>query len=159
MDIRIESRPTTHYAFIRHVGPYSEIGPSFDRLFDWAGKGALIDPDTNCFTLSYDDPETVAAEALRSDACLSLKKEDIETTGEIKVGTISAGRYAVQRYVGSYDGISAAYQHMFTRWLPASGEAVAERPCMEIYLNNPETTPPDRLETLLCIPLKGQDTV
>ena len=70
MNVRIETLNAIHVARIRHVGPYAEIDPCFDRLFRWAKSiGA---PTGRVLTLSWDNPETVPVERLRSDACLEL---------------------------------------------------------------------------------------
>ena len=47
-----------------------------------------------------------------------------------------------------------AYRCLFTRWLPQSGEAIDDRPCMEIHRYAPRDTLPDRLVTDLCVPLR-----
>ena len=46
-----------------------------------------------------------------------------------------------------------AYQ-MFGEWLPASGEEVAEAPCLECYLNDCHQLPAEQWLTDLCIPLQ-----
>ena len=68
MDVRIETLAPINVARIRHIGPYNEVGPCFERLFRWAGGLAV--PTGRVLTLSYDNPETVAAEKLRSDVLL-----------------------------------------------------------------------------------------
>lgn len=156
MDVTIESYPAMHYARISHIGPYPGVGPCFERLYAWAGERGVLGSTTKCFSLSYDDPDAVDTNALRSDACISLGNFRVESAGEVQTHVLPASRYAVHRHVGSYDGISAAYRRMFGRWLPASGERVAERPCMEIYESDVATTPTSRLETLLCIPLDAE---
>ena len=42
---------------------------------------------------------------------------------------------------GAYEGIADASRRLFTRWLPQSGEAIDDRPCMEIYRNTPGDRP------------------
>ena len=36
MEVRIETLDDIEVARIRHVGPYEEIGPCFESLFEWA---------------------------------------------------------------------------------------------------------------------------
>ncbi len=151
MDVRIETIDEIEMARIRHVGPYNEAGRCFERLFEWAdsvgGRPGRV------FSLSYDDPDTVAPESLRSDACLELRT-DVAPPPDITVDTLAVGRYAIHTHRGPYDGIAEAYRRLFLVWLPQSGEEIDDRPCMEIFLNSPLDTPPAELVTELCLPLR-----
>ena len=138
-------------ARIRHQGPYAEVGPCFERLHRWAASVGA--PTGRVLTLSYDDPETVAPERLRSDACVELRTKEEPPLG-VTLGPVGGGRYAVYRLKGHYEGIAPAYRRLFRDWLPASGEALDERPCMELYRNTPVDTPADQLVTDLCVPLR-----
>ena len=151
MDVRIETIDEIEVARIRHVGPYNEVGRCFERLFEWAGS--VGGRPGRVFSLSYDDPDTVAPESLRSDACLELHT-DVAPPPDITVDTLAAGRYAIHTHRGSYDGIAEAYRRLFSVWLPQSGEEIDDRPCMEIFLNSPLDTPPAELVTELCLPLR-----
>ena len=42
MDVRIELVPATRVAFIRHVGPYNEVGPTWGRLMAWLLKPSSL---------------------------------------------------------------------------------------------------------------------
>ena len=150
MDVRIETLDPIHVARIRHVGPYTEVGSCFERLFRWAASiGA---PTGRVLTLSHDDPVTVAADRLRSDACVELRTGEEPPPG-IELGPVGGGRYAVYRLVGPYDGISAAYGRLFGEWLPQSGESADDRHCMELYRRAQADTAPEHLVTDLCVPL------
>ena len=152
MDVRIETIGPIQVARIRHVGPYAEVGPCFQRLFGWA---SVIDvPTGRVLTLSWDDPQTMPPDRLRSDACVELCTDEDPPPG-IELGAVGGGRYAVYRLEGPYDGISAAYARLFGKWLPGSGEATGGGPCMELYRNGPADTPAEQLLTDLCVPLGG----
>ena len=139
MDVRIETLDPIQVARIRHIGPYNEVGPCFERLFRWAG--GLGVPTGRVLTLSYDNPETVAPEALRSDACVELRTEEEPPPG-IVLGPVGGGRFAVFRLTGPYEGIAGAYGRLFEEWLPASGESMADGPCMELYRHEQADRPP-----------------
>ncbi len=151
MDVRIETLARIHVARIRHLGPYNEVGPCFERLFRWA-SGAGV-PTGRVLTLSYDDPETVAPEKLRSDACVELRTREEPPPG-IVLGPVGGGRFAVYRLTGPYDGIAGAYRRLFEEWLPGSGEKRADGPCMELYRHAQTDRPPETLVTDLCVPLR-----
>ena len=150
MDVRIETVGPIRVARIRHVGPYTEVGPCFERLFRWAASiGA---PTGRVLTLSYDDPGSVAEDRLRSDACVELRTGEEPPPG-IELGPVGGGRYAVYRLIGPYDGIAEAYRRLFEEWLPGSGESMADGPCIELYRHAQTDRPPEKLVTDLCVPL------
>lgn len=153
MEVRIEKFDDTKVARIRHVGPYDEVGPSFERLFEWAASTGA--QPGRVFTLSYDDPDDVASQSLRSDVCVELRT-DVAPPSDILLEEFGAGRYAVYTLEGPYEGIAAAYKELFGSWLPQSGEELDDRPCMEIYHNSPMDTPPAKLVTDLCLPLRAR---
>ena len=152
MDVRIRSIDPIQVARIRHVGPYADVGPCFERLFRWAS--AIGVPTGRVLTLSWDDPERVPADGLRSDACVELRTKEAPPPG-IELGSVGGGRYAVYRLEGPYEGITPAYARLFGEWLPASGETVADGPCMELYRNTSTDTAPENLITDLCVPLQA----
>ena len=150
MHVRIERLGPIHVARIRHVGPYAEVEPCFERLFRWAANiGA---PTGRVLTLSYDDPGTTAANRMRTDACVEMRTGEEPPPG-IELGPVRGGRYAVYRLVGPYEGIAAGYGRLIGEWLPQSGESADDRPCMELYRRAQADTPPERLMTDLCLPL------
>ena len=151
MEIRIEIFDEIKVGRMRHVGPYNEVGPRFERLFEWAA--AIGARPGRILSLSYDDPDAVASESLRSDACVELRTDASPPPG-ITMDSVGAGRYAVYTHRGPYDGIAGAYKRLFTLWLPGSGEEMDDRPCMEIYRNSPLDTAPAQLLTDLCLPLR-----
>lgn len=153
MDVRIESLDPIHVARIRHVGPYTEVEACFERIFRWAAGIGV--PTGRVLTLSYDNPETVAPENLRSDACVELRTSQEPPPG-IVLGPVGGGRYAVYRLTGPYDGIARAYGRLYEEWLPGSGESMAERPCIELYRNAQADRPPEKLVTDLCLPLRDE---
>ncbi len=152
MDVRIETIGPIQVARIRHVGPYAEVGPCFERLFRWVS--AIGVPTGRVLTLSWDDPERAPGDRLRSDACVELRTEEEPPPG-IELGSVGGGRYAVYRLVGPYAGIAKAYRRLLREWLPGSGESIEDRPFMEIYIKSQGETQPEKLVTDLCVPLRG----
>lgn len=152
MEVRIETLAAIRVARIRHVGPYEDIGPCFERLLGWAAdSGSGIG---RVLSLSHDNPETTSAEELRSDACVEVPDAVAPKDG-IVLEFVGGGRYAIHTYRGPYQGLRKAYRRLFEAWLPGSGEAVDDRPCMEIYRNSPLDTPAVQLVTDICLPLRN----
>ena len=151
IDVRTETLKDIHVARIRHAGPAVDMDPCFERLFRWAGS---VGAETGrVLTLWHDHPGTVEPEHRRSDACVELCTGAFPPPG-IAMGFVGAGRHAVYRHRGAYEGIADAYRRLFTEWLPQSGEAIDERPCMEIDRNMRRDTSPEHRVTDLCVPMR-----
>ena len=139
-------------ATIRHVGPYREIGRSFDHLHVWASATGRLGPRSLAVAVHHDDPDLVAAEDLRCDAGL-LVESGFAGDDMIGVSEVAGGRHAVLHHVGPYAGLERAYHWLFGFWLPRSGEIPADRPVFDIYLDNPKTVAAEHLRTEICLPL------
>ncbi|WP_343717037.1 AraC family transcriptional regulator [Inquilinus sp.] len=140
-------------AAVRHVGPYMEVGRSFDILMSWARARQLFRPGARSLGLYYDDPGAVAPADLRSDACLEVS-EGITGEGEITIRTVAGGPHAVLRHIGPYAELERSYAWLYRTWLPASGAEPAEAPIFEEYLNDPRSTPPAELITDIHLPIR-----
>jgi effector-binding domain-containing protein len=66
-------------------------------------------------------------------------------TGEFGPGVIPGGRYASLVHVGPYDKLAPAYQAL-TTWMEENGQ-VPSGVAYEHYLNDPQGTPPEALQT------------
>lgn len=124
MDISIKTLDPIRVACVRHVGPYADCGPAWQKLWGWAGQKGLLGPDT------------LAGE------------------GEVGIRTIAGGRYAVAVHVGPYAKLIDSYAELYGRWLPGQGLKPRDEPSFEIYRNDPSFTPADKLVTEICVPLE-----
>jgi effector-binding domain-containing protein len=72
--------------------------------------------------------------------------------GDIQPSSLPAGKAAMCLYVGPYPDLPKGYDAL-KKWMDAQGlEALG--PCYEIYVGNPDETPPDKLETQILFPIK-----
>ena len=86
----------------------------------------------------------------RCPRVLRREREDDEERTDGQVVARAACDSAVMRST-----TAEAYQRLFRSWLPASGEEVDDRPCMEICRSSPLDTVPADLLTDLCLPLRA----
>lgn len=71
--------------------------------------------------------------------------------GEIESGEIPEGSYAATVHTGPYSAIEGAYQALMA-WM--EGEALeASGVAYEFYLNDPQSTPPEALQTQILLAL------
>ncbi len=153
-EVRITGAPALRLAALPHRGPYTEIGATFGRLQAWAAARGLDVPGARWIGLYHDDPESVPAAQLRSQACVSVGPE-AEAAEGVRILALPAGRVATLVFRGPYAELERAYAWLYHEWLPGSGEEPADAPCREEYLNDPKTTPPAALLTVVEMPLRA----
>lgn len=146
MDVEIRRIEPIRVAFVRHVGPYNEVGEAWEKLCTHLGAAGLLAGETRFIGVCYDNPEVTPPEKIRYDACVSVD-DDFAAEGDIGVQTLAGGEYAVTAHIGPYDQLGKTYAKLFGQWLPQSGRDPRPVPSLEFYLNNPESTDPEDLLT------------
>jgi AraC family transcriptional regulator len=153
MEVEIKRMPEQRIAAVRHVGPYNQIGEAFGRLGEIAGPAGLFaTPSAAMIALYHDDPESTPADQLRSDAGVAVAR-DARLPKELAEQRLPAGRYAKTVHVGSYEKLGDTWARFRGEWLPASGERLGDGPSYERYVNDPRTTPKEKLLTEIYVPI------
>ena len=155
MKVKIEHKEPIRVAFMRHVGPYDEVGATWDKLLPRLGKEGLLGGDVLILGICHDDPEVTPPEKIRYDACVTVD-ESFVPEGEIGVQVILGGEYAVTTHFGPYQKLGDTYTRLLGQWLPRSGRELRSAPCFEVYLNDPQSTEPEDLLTDIYAPLKAK---
>ncbi len=153
MEVKIKEVAPINVIAIRHIGAYDQIGPAFEKLYEWAGKRNLITSNTKVIGVYYDDPDNTEVDQLRSDACLSVTGF-VKTEDDIVGKSVGGGKFAVATHHGSYEGLKGAWDEFYGKWLTENGVEYREEPCFELYLNSPHDTSPEDLLTELYLPIK-----
>jgi len=65
--------------------------------------------------------------------------------------TIASGKYAISRFKVSADEFTEAWSWVYGTWLPQSGYQPDDRPCFEIY---PEEPAGGKFTVDICVPVK-----
>jgi AraC family transcriptional regulator len=156
--IEVKELPQMHVAYIRHIGPYKGNAKLFEGLFmkigSWAGSRGLIRPNqTQFLSIYHDDPEITEEEKLRTDVCITIE-EDTQVEGEIGKMTLPGGKYAVGHFELLPPEYPEAWGSIMGGWLPESGYQCDDRPCFELYLNDPKQHPEGKCIVDICIPVK-----
>jgi AraC family transcriptional regulator len=153
MQVSITTQPELRVGAVRHVGPYMQINEAFARLGELAQPARLFEqPGAMMVALFHDDPDSVPADQLRSDAAVVVAPETPLPDG-LAEQRIPAGEYASTVHVGPYEQLGDAWARFMGEWLPASGRRMTGGVSYEVYHNTPMDTPPDQLRTELRIPL------
>jgi AraC family transcriptional regulator len=155
MNVETQQLQPMRVAYLRHIGPYNEVGPTWERLLMILGKDGYLGGSPMMFGICHDDPEITPASKIRYDACVTVDN-DFLPTGEIQVQVVAGGEYARTTHAGAYSNLGKTYTEFLGQWLPRSGRELRDAPCFEVYLNDPQSTPPEELLTDIYAPLAPQ---
>lgn len=154
MNVNIRHIEPLRVAFVRHTGPYCEVGQAWETLCTYLGKEGRLGGDSRFIGLSHDDPEVTPPGKLRYDACIPVG-DDFEPHGDVGVQTIAGRDYAEMTHFGPYERLNESYAKLLGQWLPRSGRELHGGPSLEFYINSPENTAPEDLVTDICVPLES----
>jgi len=155
MKVEIKRLKPMRVAFMRHVGPYGEVGKTWEAFLTVMGKDGYLGGNPMMLGICHDDPEVTPPAKLRYDACLTVD-ESFSPNGDIGVQTVAGGDYAMTTHTGPYNHLGRTYAEFMGQWLPRSGRELSNAPCFEVYLNDPQSTPPEELLTDIYAPLQKQ---
>jgi AraC family transcriptional regulator len=156
--VEVKDLPETTLAYVRYVGPYKGDGKLFEnlfnKLFQWAGPRNLLHyPETKTIIIYHDNPDITDESKLRVSVSISVP-EDTAVDGEIGKMVIPAGKYALARFELSDTEYQEAWDWVYRTWLPESGYQPDDRPCFEMYHNDPKTHPEGKSIVDICIGVK-----
>ena len=150
--VEVKELPPMRLVFLRHVGPYTQVGATWGRLMTWAGMRGLLGPGMKLLGMVHDDPDVTPPDKVRYDAAVTVNRP-VRPEGEFGVMEFPGGSFAVVTHKGPYETLGKAYQRVYGGWLPQSGYTLRDVPAFEQYLNSPRDTKPDDLLTLIHLPL------
>jgi AraC family transcriptional regulator len=149
---RMETVAPLRVAFIRHVGPYDQVRPAFERLAVWAAARA---PSIEALFLglAHDNPGITPAAQLRFDCCIEVTA-NVRGEGDVGVTEVCGGEYATAVHRGPFYRLAETYEWLALDFMPREGRSMRKAPCVEIYLTPPERTPPAELLTEVLVPVR-----
>jgi AraC family transcriptional regulator len=150
---RIEWMGPIHVVCLRHVGPYAEVGRAWQRLYAWAGQKNFLRGPARSMAICHDDPEVTPPDKVRCDCGLVINSS-IATEGDFFQQEIPAREYAAVLHTGAYACLNDSYAELAGKWIPLAGREIANLPSIEFYLNTPENTPEEQLQTKIYLPLE-----
>jgi AraC family transcriptional regulator len=153
MNVIIKHLKPMRVAFMRHVGPYNEVGKTWEQFMMLLGKEGLLGAGPQFIGVCHDDPAVTPLDKLRYDAC-TIVDQKFRAYGEIGAQMIPGGDYAVLTHFGPYEKLGESYAKLLGQWLPRNGRRLRAAPCLEIYFNSPENTEPEDLITDIHAPLE-----
>lgn len=151
MEHRIDTAPTRKLVQRTIIGPYQKFQQEWPAFMAWAAQEGLFSPDGFAGTIYMNSPGETPEEELHSELCMAVN-DDYEAPEPYHTGQFPQGKFAVVTYVGPYEGLGEAW--------PAAWQIVMENytcrsaPCFDIYRDNPNEVPLEKLRTEIWIPVE-----
>lgn len=153
--VEVKELPKMTVAYIRHIGPYKGDEKLFEklwnRLFTWAGPRGLVGgPNFKSLIIYHDDPNVTIEDKLRMSVCITVPS-DTKVDGEIGKMEIEAAKYVIARFVVTAQDFQQAWSWIYGQWFPTSGYQPDDKPCFEMY---PEEPKDGKFTVDICVPVK-----
>ena len=126
----------------------NDIGQGFGRLIGALGAESL-EPSGPPLVVYYDliDEDTDGD----IEVCIPVSRE-ISMESDVYSRELEGGNVATTTHIGPYQEIASAYETL-QGWISEHGHEIVGPP-REIYLNDPQTVPPDQLLTRVEFPIR-----
>ena len=150
--VEIRNEPARRIVGLSHTGPYPEVGPVFQRVWQTlveTGAAGRVGPGV---MVAYSDPDATPPAELQSFAGVVLPDDGACPEG-LEERSLNGGRHAVLAITGPYERLHAAWGYLYGPWMAEAGERPSTTPAFELYLNDPTNTPAEALRTDLYAPL------
>jgi len=152
-NIEVKEMPEMKAIYVRHIGPFNEIGQAYEKLFKWAFPRGLFVPNVSkSATVIHDDPTVTEIEKVRQSACI-IVADEIKVDGEIGKLVIPGGSYAVGHFELGFTEFEMAWNTM-CNWFLESGYQQGDGCTYELYHNDYNTHPEKKHIVDICIPVK-----
>lgn len=154
IEVTVKKTEPMTMAFISKKGPYSLINQAFGELYGWIGEKGYI-PAGPPLGVYFNAPEQVPAEELlwelRSPTAGDVPPSGPDERG-LGVKRVEGAEVAATMYKGPYDQIGPVYGAL-VGWIIENGYQIAG-PSEEVYLSDPDKTPPAELLTEVRFPVQ-----
>ena len=151
--IKIQDLSHARAAGILHRGPYAELGGPFQQLSGIIVSRGLFPHIRGMIAVYYDAPGSKPEAELKAHAAVITAESFPTDLAGLDYFDLAGGKYAILEHKGPPATLAGAYDWLYGKWLPQSGEEPRDAPPIEWYLSDPRTTSPDETRTNILLPL------
>lgn len=151
--VKVQDLPAARAAGILHHGPYAELSGAFQQLGGLIATRNLFAHIRGMIAVYHDAPGSKPEAEMRSHAAVIAAESFPSNIPDLDYFDLVGGKYAVMEHKGPPATLASAYEWLYGKWLPQSGEEPRDAPPIEMYLSDPRTTAPDETRTNVLLPL------
>jgi AraC family transcriptional regulator len=149
----VRNLPACRAAGVSHIGPYEGLGLAFQKLGAVIAARSLVSQIEALIAVYHDAPGSKPDRDLHAHAAVITTSGFPSDIEGLDYFDLVGGRHAIMQHHGPYATLGSAYEWLYGKWLPQSGEEPQNAPPIELYVNDPRITPPDQLRTDVRLPL------
>ncbi len=140
-----------------HQGSFDDVPNVWGRFLTSASRQGVFSGREQLVGRYPDDPDITPPGKIRFDVGLLPRMEPPARLEEgLRDEVLPGGLWAVTVHRGSYATLSDTYLRLVGGWFPHTGRALADRPCLELYLNSPRDTREEDLLTEVWAPIEAR---
>ena len=126
--VRVVQFAGARVASLEHRGSPLRLGESIRRFIEWRRAHKLPPRLSATYNIIYNDPDETPPEEFRFRLCAGTEQPIEPNDAGVTEMNIPAGRCALLRHVGSDDQLGRSIWHLYSSWLPGSGEELRDFP-------------------------------
>ena len=154
IEVTVKKTEPITVAFVSKKGPYSLISETFGTLYRWIGEKSFV-PAGAPIGVYFNAPGQVPDEELlwelRSPIAGDVAPSGPDEQG-LGVKKVEGAQVASTMHKGPYDQVGATYGAL-AGWIAENGYEIVG-PSEEVYLSDPDKTPPEELLTEVRFPVR-----
>lgn len=151
---RRRSSPTA-FVCLRGKGSFDEVGAAWQTMIEIASGEGLFTGDEQLVGRYPDDPDVTPPGKVRFDVGFVPRDGVVpRRASRLRREVLPGGLWAVAVHRGSYATLSDTYLRLVGGWFPHTGTILADRPCLELYLNHPAEVAEADLRTEVWAPIE-----
>jgi AraC family transcriptional regulator len=151
--VTVQDLPPARAAGIFHQGSYSALSGAFQQLGGLIAARSLFPHIRGMIGVYHDAPGSKPDAEMSSHAAVIAAESFPNDIPGLDYFDLAGGKYAVMEHRGPPATLASAYDWLYGKWLPQSGEEPRDAPPIDIYLTDPRTTAPDDNRTNVLLPL------
>lgn len=151
--VDVRTLPAITVACLHHSGSPDDFAAALRDAVAQAQAHGLADATAHPVRLCHDPAAPTDSTARRFDAGVAVA-DPAADCGPLDRVTVRGGSFAVALHRGPYTGIPRTYAWLLESWLPDSGYDRRAGPAVEVYLNDPHTTPEADLLAEVRLPIR-----
>ncbi len=151
-DVQVRVAGPISLVCLGHQGSFDDIPEVWERFVAQLQTLGLYSTDAQLVGRYPDDPEITPPGLVRFD--VALRSDDPRPLPPpLFRRQIPAGTWGVTVHEGSYDTLEQTYLRLVGGWFPSTGTRLGDGPCLEFYLNDPNSVSSDQLLTEVWAPI------
>jgi AraC family transcriptional regulator len=137
---------------LRKRGTDADLAEAYGALFAWMAQRGALEAIDGIWGLPYHDRRESSAEHCEFDCCLATGAA-LEAGDGVAIGEIGGGEFLRHKHVGTYTRLDESHDAVL-RFALDNQWNLRDAPIVHEYLNDPESTPEDQLQTHVYVPVE-----